>query len=261
MKAPKRRWYYCVRNQMVLRMACALAISCLGAVGLSSQSLAQSADSLFRLKHLAEIDFFAQVQNPDKWTLSKARLLYRPSVLEALKLDDAQSQMLEALVKDVETEGLVIFVKFTRKNQEVDLDSDQAWELRDTTLLRELEQLDRLVPVILNDKQNARLKQIWLQSLGTAAFRQKEVIEQLSLTPEQCALFEEVRADRSVIKIGESYFHVVESTSDTNSVQSTLTDPQLEKWKQMIGATVPDVQPDTTSTRPGHRHGSNFLRD
>lgn len=139
--------------------------------------------------------------------------------------------------------------------------SPAEWEHRRLLLGREQE---KLVRQILDPNQLRRFKQIALQSLGPAAFREPEVIAALKLTPAQCERIRAIEANTVVIFTVWSFSHPAQSepppmvqigsgplapessqkyedvrTSALTQIQQEVLRPeQVQRWKELIGEPV-----------------------
>lgn len=163
---------------------------------------------------------------------SGAMLLGQKSVQKDLKLNDDQ-------IKQVEE-----FAAKQRDGQSGLRDASREERTKRFTEIREAGQ--KAIDTILNDEQQARLKQISLQLAGPAALASPEVAEQLAFTDEQKKSIEEIQsasreAMRSLMQDADGdraeAFKKMQATRQATEekVKALLTDEQKTKWEALIG--------------------------
>jgi serine/threonine protein kinase len=127
--------------------------------------------------------------------------------------------------------------------------------------LRLGQEQEKLVGRILDPNQLGRFRQIMLQSLGPAAFREPEVIEALKLTTAQCERIRAIEADTVVTyavcwispgaaqledhprvlaksELSPKSYEEVRTTALAQIQHEVLTPEQVQRWKKMIGEPV-----------------------
>jgi hypothetical protein len=163
-------------------------------------------------------------------------LLAQPAALDDLKLDQQQREKVAELAARAGKRWLESFGDLSR----LPAPAERARLRLEQARANEAE-----VAAILMPAQQRRLRQIALQSEGPAAFREPEVVEELSLTQaqrEKIRAFEEEaqiarmrEARAGSAPLGANKPNVSRRTPVMPSVLSVLTPDQLKRWHKLIG--------------------------
>ena len=166
-------------------------------------------------------------------------LLIQPSALDDLRLDEGQRAKVAELSARAGKRWLESFgdpARLPRAAERVRLTLEQA-------RANEAE-----VDAILTPSQHLRLRQIALQSEGSGAFREPEVVDVLRLSPaqreriraiEEEGLFSQMREIRSAAAPGDGGKpRAPKARSTMEGVLGVLTSEQLRRWRELAGEPI-----------------------
>jgi hypothetical protein len=99
------------------------------------------------------------------------------------------------------------------------------------------------IDAVLTKPQQQRLRQLALQSEGTGAFREPEVIVQLRLTPEQREQIRAIEAEELFERIRvvgmeratADFSREPRSHASLDRIMALLTQEQAERWRELVG--------------------------
>jgi len=155
-----------------------------------------------------------------------------PKVKEHLKVTDSQSSKIKEVLDPIMH------------------DDGEGHTFMSINGSEDMEKIDKDVMKVLDDKQNERLEQLWLQQSGLLALTDKKVAEKLSLKTEQSKQIDEIATDyrqkmrdlfmsddgngELTIKIDPSKLADLQKATD-KKIGALLTDDQNAAWKKLLG--------------------------
>ncbi len=192
-----------------------------------------------------------------KMAMPRFPLLMDRAVLKELKVTPEQEQKIKDLLGSMFQEmpvevgagggGKAITIRITRSNDDNDGGGGSISGMPD------INQIDKDINKILDEKQVKRLDQIHLQRQGYLALQQEKYIRELKITKEQKALLddifqihqdsmmkllEEMRSKTEggglAMKLDSAAMKELKEKTD-KGVELVLTPEQIEKWKEMQG--------------------------
>ncbi len=160
-----------------------------------------------------------------------------PEVRKELGVNDAQAELLDALLEDLDEQRLAI-----RESDEGPRSADETIQrLRFEHLMQQLAAFDRrsesLLAVVLEPEQSNRLSELYLQRDGIRAFERPEVATKLQLSDEQKTRLQSLREtlveNRPRRRTAEEQLELRDK--EQQALRELLNEEQQTLWQQLLG--------------------------